>query len=88
MALNITEALKLGGIVDNPAQVKKWTMLSNLFAAAIAIIIGILNVFEIKIPYLTESGIIVVSSGLAALWLIVNNFVAIITSRKLGSKPK
>lgn len=84
------DALKLGGIVDNPTQIKKWQLLANIFAAILMVLVTIatviLSAFGKTLPVFSETAIIAVSSGLAALWLLVNNLVAIITSRKIGSK--
>jgi len=92
MAINIMEALKLGGIVDNPTELKKWQLMANIFAAILMVLIAIatviLSAFGKTLPVFSETAIIAVSSGLAALWLLINNLVATITTRKLGSKPK
>lgn len=87
---SIADALKLGGIIDNPTKWKEWQLLSNVIAAILAVLVAgvstILSAFEIKVPFFSEEVIIAVSGCMAALWFLWNNLVAIITSRKIGTK--
>jgi len=79
---------EFGEIVDNPTKVKEQTILQNKIAAFLAVLIPALVAAGVKIPNVPNEVIIYVSGVIAAAWILFNNHRAIITSRKLGSKPK
>lgn len=76
-------ALKAGEELDNPAKWKNKQLLANTIAIIILAIINGAQAVDIYIP-LTEAQINLISEIVAGLIVLINGYLTIATSKKVG----
>jgi len=80
----VMEALNKGEIVSNAAELKTTGITANKIAIILSLFLAALKAFDIDIPAIDDDTLIMISGGVAALLLWMNNIIATVTSRKIG----
>lgn len=80
-------AMEAGQQVADPESWKQIGLTASKLGIIFMAISAALTVFGIDVPVIDEKTMALVTTGLATLLLGVSNVVALVTSRKIGTKP-